>query len=372
MVERIDGPTQTHQTISETAGPRGLSGQFRGEQVAQKTDLMSLIANASEELTFSISERVEKKLAQRKRGDRAGQKTTAMERAEAYLKKLPDIGKAEKLQQFLEHLKKKGVLNAKQLLEEAKDFFKDVSHQYAGLAFARETLEEDDKKHPLIGALKEAMDTAMAENGPQIRAGFNISETAETFSQKGIGETQSLRDLYRNKVLKYEGFHETYQSILDTYGSDKLPDAVSYLIKAVGMDMSSKGPSISSPELKLILDDLYQVEVLGNIHKECGGLLQKIENEFGTKPDISPSEMMKQIMNLKQERWLKPDDVLKLLQNAGIQDVEAQIYFLREVKNLIRDIPLKVYEESETRDKLLDAVQEALDMTIDKEDEELS
>ena len=68
---------------------------------------------------------------------------------------------------------------------------------------------------------------------------------------------------------------------------------------------------------------------------------------------------------------MKDEAVMRLVSDTGIKDIQAQIYFLRELKTLVRNIPLKVYDSPETRENLINGVQEALDRTIDIEEEAL-
>jgi type III secretion protein W len=373
MPDRIDANLQFHESLPRAGdGPAGGAvGQYRGQQVTQKTDIMSLIADAAEELTFVASEKVEKKLAKRKIGKKAGMKSSALERAEFYLKRLPDLGRPEKLQQFLEHVKKQGAMSPRRLMEEAGKFFKDISHQYAGLSFAKEMIEQEGGQEELSASLKGALDECLKAHGPEIKAGLNMSEIARDFSEQGLGKVQGLRDFYRDMVLKYEGFNETYRSILERYGESGFIQAKDFLIKAVGADLQSQGPSVSPVELKRVIDDLYQLEALGNLHRDCSALLEKLGKGFGIKSEITPQDLMGRIMALKEEQWITGNSIEGIVQSVGIRDIETRIYFLRELKNLVRDIPLKVYGDTESREKFLDAVQEAMDKAIESEEEAL-
>lgn len=52
----------------------------------------------------------------------------------------------------------------------------------------------------------------------------------------------------------------------------------------------------------------------------------------------------------------------------GIRELEAEIYFLRGLSELAREIPPKAYRDPANREKLRDAVQEALDEAIAREE----
>jgi len=60
--------------------------------------------------------------------------------------------------------------------------------------------------------------------------------------------------------------------------------------------------------------------------------------------------------------------VLAIGQAMGVEAVEAEIYFLRGLSELAREIPLKAYADPTQREKLRAAVQDALDDAIARED----
>ncbi len=374
MIDRIDFHQQAQhlQSSDAFAAFAQANGEFKGQKVGQQKDAASMVQDAAEEMTFQASEKVEKKLGKR-RAAAKGLRTTAMEKAEFYIKKLKDMDKPEQMNKFMESLKRMGKnMNPQQLRQEVGKFFKDVSQQYAALAYAKEMLADDPEMAGLSEALQEAMDLAMEESGPEIRAGFNVTDDAMEFSAQGLKDTQQLRDFYRDTVLQYEGFHETYNEILENYGEAEFGKALDFLIKAVGSELQSKGPSVTHVELKRIIDDLYSLEMLGNIHRNCDELLGKIRKAYRLALKMNTKAFMNRLMGLKSERWLRMDHVTKLVAQLGCDPIEAQIYFLREMGGMIKELPLKIFEEDmEKREKLIDVTQEALDDAIDREEEML-
>lgn len=374
MIDRIDFHQQAQhlQSSDAFAAFAQANGEFKGQKVAEQKDAASMVQDAAEEMTFQASEKVEKKLGKR-RAAAKGLRTTAMEKAEFYIKKLKDMDKPEQMNKFMESLKRMGKnMNPQQLRQEVGKFFKDVSQQYAALAYAKEMLADDPEMAGLTEALQEAMDQAMEESGPAIRAGFNVTDDAMEFSAQGLRDTQELRDFYRDTVLQYEGFHETYNEILENYGESEFGKAIDFLIKAVGSELQSKGPSVTHVELKRIIDDLYSLEMLGNIHRNCDELLGKIRKAYRLALKMNTKAFMNRLMGLKSEKWLRMDHVTKLVAQLGCDPIEAQIYFLREMGGMIKELPLKIFEEDlEKREKLIDVTQEALDDAIDREEEML-
>ncbi|HMR31382.1 MAG TPA: TyeA family type III secretion system gatekeeper subunit [Geminicoccaceae bacterium] len=89
------------------------------------------------------------------------------------------------------------------------------------------------------------------------------------------------------------------------------------------------------------------------------------------KVQKAADRLIGQILELAERSWVGPDDLRKLVGELGIRQVEAEIYLLRELSDLVRAVPLKVYNDMDQRDRLIGAVQEALDDAIRREEDAL-
>lgn len=373
MDNRIDGISSTKNFSTDLEPPGGSNiGEFRGLKVAAQADATSLVADSAEELTFSAGEKVEKKLSERKLRLTRSRYITAKDRAEFYVRQLSDLGGQRKLDQLLDSLRRVGNPASETIRQILDKAFSDVSHRWAALDYTRTILRETGENPELLDSVNRLAEEYQETFGPEIRAGLNIGESVTRFSDFGLSGTQELRDSYRNTVLKYEGFHETYFSLVNHYGLERLPQAVDFLIEAVGNDLASQGPSIAAPALQLILNDLYQVEVLGNIHRNCRSLLERMTIRFDTDIGISAHRLMDLILALKSDNWPKPEQVNAIVTESGIKGIEAQICFTRELKELVADIPFKVYGDIRKRDQVLDTLQTVQDQLIAREEQETS
>lgn len=79
-------------------------------------------------------------------------------------------------------------------------------------------------------------------------------------------------------------------------------------------------------------------------------------------------DLMREILNLATQRWADPERFTRLATAAGFNSVPARIYFLTQLKERIRMMPLKLFITSEARDKILEAAQSALDQEISREE----
>lgn len=365
------GEVTTGQGLQRTGDPeaRGAEGDYHGGKVVHRIDVQSLVAEAAEEISLSFSEKAEKTLSKRKIAPGPGVKTRAVERAREYLDRLPDLEKAEKLQEFLDRLKSRREWNLPGILREARSFFRDVSHRYGGLSFAREMLQAEEGFEALRDGIGKALETLEAERGPEIRAGLNVSGVAREYSESGLSGIQRLRDFYRDTVLAYESLDGAYRTVVETYGNTDLPRAVAFLIKAAGVELQSLGPSISKTELKRIVDELYQLEALGNLHTGCGDLMERMRSRFGERPAGGGRELLGLLMGLVRDPRPGSDRVAAVVRSLGIAGIEARIGFLRELRTLVWEVPPKACGDGGARERLLEGVEAALDSEVRREEE---
>lgn len=375
MQPRIDISPSPLQTALSTEGGPGDSGvqpsvgQFRGDDVVHQPDVASEIADAAEEITFAASEKVESNLSDRKVKSKSLTKTHAVETAEMYMQMMHDLGPADKLRQFAADLRALQNPTKEQVLQHAQRHFSDLSHQHCALSFAKDVLEHEGAEPELLVALTEARAQLEEHHGPEIRAGLNITRQAMAHAEEGLGDVQELRDFYRDSILGYENISEAYSSILRQHGPERFEQSLDFLIRSAGNDLQSEGPSVPASRLKIVVDDLYQVQVLGNIHRSMGGLLQKVSKEYGSKSDpAAVQEMMKGILALTQNRYCRGDQVTDMTRPLGLPQAEGRIYFLTGLREQLRLLPLKVYPAPENREKLMEASQEALDKAITDEE----
>ena len=374
MTQPIDLGRELRQPLSQ---PRHYASQmnsadYRGQKVSFRGDATSMLADAAEELSFQFSEKVEKKLAKRNIHTRAGRRTSALERAEFYLNKLPDLKQdSDKLTSFTQELERAGRPTPRELRERARRHFDDASHAFAALVYARESLADNAQTAALAADCEQAACEELADHGPLIRAGLNTTASVRSFAENGLADVRDLRRFYRDTVLQYEGFEDTYRSILNHYPESEFPRAAAFLLKAVGEDLHARGPSIEPVELKRILDDLFTLEVLTATFRACERLPAKIEKAYGDPFLLSGGRLLGRLLDLKTESFLEAEQVLALVAACGTRQPGATIYLLRESLTLIRGLPLKAFADDRERTVMIGAFREAQDRVIAQEEDRI-
>jgi type III secretion system TyeA family effector delivery regulator len=84
--------------------------------------------------------------------------------------------------------------------------------------------------------------------------------------------------------------------------------------------------------------------------------------------EYTAHDLMKELLDMTTQRWIDPDRFIQILAKVGLRKSEMRIYFLTQLRERVRLIPLKVYPVPETREKMLDALQQAMDIEIAREE----
>ena len=84
---------------------------------------------------------------------------------------------------------------------------------------------------------------------------------------------------------------------------------------------------------------------------------------------LTGSALAIELVNLTGQRWVTAPSISGLLERFEIRELPMQIQFLTGVKSALRELPVKIFEDADARQTLLNAAQDALDAVIDLEDE---
>ena len=369
----VNAPGQVASSVPGASSGQvtATEGRFRGERVQQVCNPTAELQDAAEELTFGESERVEKKLSRRKLRSGHGARSVAMEQARKYLREVPDLERNQKLSEFVKSILARGrPSNPDELRQRARDFSDDVTHQYLALSSAREQAAEQNADPVLGAALDEAIATLEGESGPAIQAGLNVSAVAQAFAGREIGDTQQLRDFYREVVLDCENINDAYQRVVEDHPGKSFAEAVRFMLKALGADLAASTQTASKVRLKQIMDDMYQLKSLNSVHEQCEDLIRRVQRNFDARPSPTASrDLMSELLTAQNRAWQGADAFSRLPQKMGVHGDEAGIYFLQGFRELVRFVPLKAFGDDMTkRDRVMISVQQALDLAIDNEE----
>ena len=367
-ISGIDNQQRAQSTTADAAKTRG---SFNGAEV-QLIDMNSLMMNAAEEMTSELSEDMEKEVSEREVED--GKKSESLERlmqlaeVNEALKSLGDLDK-QALQRAIKALLEHQSSNARELREKAREQFEEPAHQYVALKALAEALKARGADKAQIEAAEGALNSLLTEEGPAIRAAINIGPTASDFAGSDLGDIQSLRDAYRTNIRDYKSMSGVLNDLIERFGEADVKKSIQFMTKALAADLEAGGSSIEKSKLNLILNDMHRLKTLTTMLGHCDILATKA-HENGASSSFTPVHVLRELVPLQDAIRIVPDHVAAIPEKAGLSDLGKQINFLNDFKEMARLIPIKSFAREEGREKLMDAIQQALDEKIDLEEQE--
>lgn len=287
MSDRIGGlgmgfqPSFTPGGTNAEVGSDLARGQYQSESVNVGKDPTSMLQDAAEELTFGAHEfRTKRELGERKlREGEGSSQIETIKRIQEYMEKLPDLD-PRRLQDLYEQLRNSSEGPSREGLQRRLGgFHEDITYQQAALEFLASELEKTGDDPELLDVVRGALVENERSYGPEIRAGLNITGAAIE-SAASSGEVQDLREMYRSTVLKHESIRQSFDNIVERYGEEDLGERIGFLLTAIGEDLGARGPSIPPAELKIIMDDMHQLETLSTLRERSMASLQRLDQRY--------------------------------------------------------------------------------------------
>ncbi|MDR2726319.1 MAG: type III secretion system gatekeeper subunit SctW, partial [Candidatus Adiutrix sp.] len=258
---RLDGALSRVSTSGgrQAGTAREAGGQYKGLAVSRQNDPMSILADMAEELSWMVNEYEEMSIEDRKSArDRKGLQRKSSAESSSGADDLDE----EDLEAFIGLLRQQKVAGKEDISRSMARVFREPFHRHAALTRAREELSRDD---PELAAQLEKLQAELEElHGPEIRAGYNLARVSASGLAGGPAE---LRSIYAETILDCESLTQAMQKLVERYGAENFPAAVGTLFKAVSADLSAAQPSLDPVRLKVMMDDMYQLEVLGNTYR---------------------------------------------------------------------------------------------------------
>ena len=350
------------------------SGQLMGAKVKLESNPMSLLADAAEELTFNFSEGEESRLDERKEKPVDGEqrrnffidvaRKQALEAGEKFGRSLSFLERLFKARNNADLVEL--MLSVKQALsDEGGGEAPDPADQFILLAGLKDRLGEG---HPLAGLIDQALDNLAAEEAFSVASGLAVDQVAPGFPD--IGD-QDLRGTYRSMVADFSSPREALSFLRARFGESRLEQGLDFLMTVLGNELSSSGPSAEKSQLKALTGDLAAVRVLGLVHTRCAAVLERLDKTHGVKSRMESEQLLDAVLAARDNQYVGGRDFQHIVQKAGTPDTEREVLFLQDLHQELRNLPDLFYEGHETRQRLQDALQGALDDAVRREEVEL-
>lgn len=314
-------------------------GQYQGVSVSLAPNTASLVQDALEELTNSLSEKAEKDLSKRKIKDAMGDTQMQLDKIQELMKAAFKIEQRAQIDEMVNDLLsgKQGGGNA--LRDRLREFSDDSSEQYLALIEIRRQLMQTEGNEALLQMVNQQIAQLESTDGSRIAAGLNSFISATEFAEQGLGNASDLRGFYQDSVLDYQGLSGAWNKLVEQYGESRLELAAGFMLKALAADYESAGSSIDKNQLVSIMADMNTIKMLAAVHDSCLETAKILKNP--EQPESSPSgrDIMKHLLHLYDLAWAQEDDVNEFLENLNITDLQQKIEVLTSIKAAIGLIP---------------------------------
>lgn len=257
--------------------------QFRADKdgdVGVAKSIQSVLEDAAEEMTFGAAERTNKRdLGERDLVTPEGSRQIErIEKIQEMMEKLSDVD-PQKLRAKIEQLKLQRDFSQEALEEWARGFHEDITYQQAALEQVASELEQSGEQPELLQAVQTLIVKNEREFGPQIRAGLNVTPAALSMAETS-SEVQGLRDFYRASVINYESANQTCKNIIEKYGGEDLDQRISFLLKGLGDDLGSRGPSVEPAQLHEIVSDLQALKTIASAYDRVNDSMVRLNQRY--------------------------------------------------------------------------------------------
>ncbi len=343
------------------AGQAGV-GQMGGQQV-QVDDANSVLSDAAEEISLHHSEKAETKhTSERKKEAARPMELMSPEAIMAYMEAAQAFEDPEELVQLAKRMQSSQGDPAAQ----AKQAFPGPTEQFMALQYALHQGEREGAPADVLDALREALDDLEMEHGPRIRADANTIGAAGE-GARGSADVAQFQATYRDVVLGNPSLAGTLKLALERFGDSDFTAGLARLTRALGQDLAAARPSGDPTRLQNLVQDLYHLGVAATVLDASRELHASIGAQHGALSG-TPVALMQDLVGISAEKWVAGSRFTALADKFGATGVEAQIHFLTGIKLLMRDLPVKVFVDTDQRQTIFQAVQDALDAAIDRED----
>ena len=353
---------------ANTSHESAAKGSFMGHAVSQVNTPESLLASAAEELTFSVDTTDDFELEERKERDKALKAQD--DRVRMYQELMHEAGKGEQVGQLRDSLR--AAADSRYALDKAREYFPDPSDAWAALMEIQEELKNSGADEEQLKAVQGALAELEEQEGPAIRSGVQGALAARGFPD--LGSMDGMRDLYRQTVCEFTAVIEVFSHVMKEYGGD-FDRAMDFLFSALSADIAADRPSMGERHLESVHGTLGKVRLAQSAYRLCEEVMGRWENLHGVKQGpngLTPMKLLGDVLGLGEKRFLGAMQVEAILAKASAPDIEFEVIFLQELLTSSRKFPSALFGDDMGRMKVLDAMQEAVDAAVTREDEWLA
>lgn len=263
--------------------------------------------------------------------------------------------------------------NVSEILKKILDFYPDQYLANDALEFLVETTPVDTDLNKTLLQAKEQFSKKYER---EIKVGNNIRNEIKRFTKEGLGTPPSLRDLYRDITGNPRPPLTLFDELITLFSYDQMEKVIKFLLRALGSDLKSKGPSISPAELKRLITETRSLQSILWIYKFFFYRMIVIHKKFHKYKLSLPKHinfilLSKALVLLLQERYPSQEKIFIMTNTLDIgEDLMAHIILLTQYRDSMRQISPKLFRSENHRQEVLSSILQALGTLEDRKIEE--
>jgi type III secretion protein W len=360
--EMIRTETPIDRPHSWGANTSGLTGTLAGEQVFLNTNNpISMLENSREEISLHMADRVEDLKELKEWKFEGGEPTSLLD-----IKRITEYLDSVDPNQHLRNEAKRRLQNGSPLgsILELKN--RPPADRAAIYQFAMRGADERVREE-----LADELEELELRSGPEIRAAFNTTTAARAFAPTPES-FHHFQKTYADIVLGKPKLSETLKMLLEEHMAgaegERFESGLQAMLSALGAELKATRPSTDVTRLHALVQDIYQLEAMVTVLEECELFSASMLARFG-EPRVLPLQLLQELVALVNERWIVPQRLRDMAAKFRMKELLARIAFHSNSRKLLRGMPVKVFNDQDSRQALLDTAQTVLDEAISEEEE---
>lgn len=389
-----DKPIQGIQSVSSIAARQAqlqkLAASDRAEDIRAEQVLIEVtMVECTENALFNPLAMLKNAETLEKRNKKAeANPSQASQKEEADVVIIESVAKtAEEFQEKNPEMQKRGLLNLKAMIfpdDDPEQILAKILKAYPDHFLADEAFaflyETTDLTTKFGKNILRARDLLNERFGREVKAGRNMNEQAREFSQQGLGNPGSLRDLYRDITGNPRETLALFEELMKSFNFEKMKSVIQFVFTSIGFDLRSKGPSIAPAELHRLLTEAKNMQAIFGVYRFFFQRMRLVQTSFGREGLTLPTRinfelLAKFFVELLAERYPSPEKILRFAAALGLsEELLAQIIVFTQFRDAMRGVSPRLFKSDKHRQDLLqaliDTINELDDLLEEGEEEE--
>ncbi len=186
------------------------------------------------------------------------------------------------------------------------------------------------------------------------------------------GEVERFQDGYNDVISETTSFSDIFSKLLKHYNLTELVNILPKLKQALAEDLAADNRSIEKIKLESLLSEISYMHISSTLiemtNKLCTGLERIYHSKNHHPINIDQKKLLLSVTKIISGGWISSLQFEKLSVEHNVPDGGPTIYFLNGLKQILRELPIKVMLDTESRSALIDAAQNAIESAIEKEE----